>query len=272
LSAVQEEPKAASRGVEAVARAVDLLEALSEEDCGTGLVELGRRTGLHPSTTHRLLATLRASGYVRRDPDSGRYALGYGALKLSATMEQRTVRLKQAAKPYLERVHAVSGKSVDLFALARTQVIRLDRVCDQEAAWPAGPTPPGQKLPAHATAAGCVMYAFGGEEALERTLNENYLGSFTPRTVTDRKTLMKRCADARDQGWAVCREELVDRVSCVAAPIFDDTGEAIAAICVSGQTRQLQRVAPAADLGELVGRAGMEASRDFGFGGESVWS
>ena len=54
----------AGSSIQSVARALDLLEALSEDPLG--LVDLGRRTGLQPSTTHRMLATLKARGYVER--------------------------------------------------------------------------------------------------------------------------------------------------------------------------------------------------------------
>jgi DNA-binding IclR family transcriptional regulator len=263
--------KTVSRGVESVARAVDLLEALSEEDDGVGLVELGRRTGLHPSTTHRLLATLTASGYVRRDPESGLYALGYGTLKLSAIVERRSCRLREAMRPYLRRIHAVSGQTINLYGMAGAHIVLLDQILDNELNSAMASRSSSRELPAHATAAGRVIFAFTAPVEVEKKLNTTYLTSFTRRTLTNPRNLLERCDEARGQGWAVCREELVDSISCVAAPVFDRTGTAIAAMCVSGPTRRLQRVAAAEEIGELIGRAGIEASREIGYVGQSPW-
>ena len=84
--------------VQSLDRALDLLEALASTD-ELGVSEVAAKTGLVPSTAHRLLGTLVARGYAAQSPNSGRYLLGYKLLELTSGLQDRLHRLKTAARP-----------------------------------------------------------------------------------------------------------------------------------------------------------------------------
>ncbi|MGH7363653.1 MAG: helix-turn-helix domain-containing protein, partial [Candidatus Methylomirabilales bacterium] len=65
-----------ARLAQSLGRGLDILEAFIRERPELGVTELGVRLGLAKSTVHRLLATLRVRGYVRKNPRSGKYRLG----------------------------------------------------------------------------------------------------------------------------------------------------------------------------------------------------
>jgi DNA-binding IclR family transcriptional regulator len=90
----------ARQRVQSLDRALDLLEALSEAD-ELGVSELASRTGLVPSTAHRLLATLVARGYAAQNPATGRYLTGFKLLELTSGLQDRLGRLRAAARPHL---------------------------------------------------------------------------------------------------------------------------------------------------------------------------
>ena len=62
--------------IQAIERAVTLLNAFSADEPELGVTELASRVGLHKSTVHRFLVNLEAGGLVERNPRTGRYRLG----------------------------------------------------------------------------------------------------------------------------------------------------------------------------------------------------
>ena len=65
------------------------------------------------------------------------------------------------------------------------------------------------------------------------------LEHLTPRTVTTLPQLKKELERIRERGYAVDNEEAVDGLRCVAAPLFDHTGRAVAAFSVAGPATRL---------------------------------
>src|SRR5262245_58353083 len=89
----------ATRQVAAVQRAAAVLGVLADGgELGTN--ELARRTGLHPSSVSRLLATLADAGLVERVPASGRYRLGLRLVELGNAVLAR-LDLREVARPHL---------------------------------------------------------------------------------------------------------------------------------------------------------------------------
>jgi IclR family acetate operon transcriptional repressor len=253
--------------VESVARALDLLEALAEGD--VGLVELGRQTGLQPSTTHRLLATLRKRGYVRRCSDTGHYALGLRPMRLASAAAQNSRPLVDAVKPMMLRVHRVSGETTNLFSLEGSDVVYLDQLVDDSAERMASEF--GRALPAHATAAGKAILAFAAPDVAVEALGSGELERFTEHTIVGPRLLSLELAAIRKRGYALGSGEFASWATCIAAPIFDDANQPVAALSVSASTGRLKRVASAEELGELVGATAMDASFALGYEGPSRW-
>jgi len=107
--------------IQSVDRALDLLEALGEAE-ELRLSQLAARAGLTLSTTHRLLATLMARGYVAQHSDGGPYELSYRALTVAAPAARRTTALRATARACLERIRKVSGETANLAVFAGHRV------------------------------------------------------------------------------------------------------------------------------------------------------
>jgi DNA-binding IclR family transcriptional regulator len=234
--------------VQSIARALDALEVLAAQD-DVGLMELARRLDLAPSSAHRLLATLTLRGWVVQSPDSGRYGLSYRVLGLAARLHPRTARLRAAVRPYLERAHKVSGATANLVVLQGRDVVYLDQVG-------AGPqvgtfVEAGRSVPAHSAGAGKALMAQRPEDELPILRSPEPYERFTRRTITTAHELRRELARVRRRGFAVDDEEHEAGVTCVAAPVFDRTGEAVAAISVSGPADRM-RVVGLRELGDFL--------------------
>jgi DNA-binding IclR family transcriptional regulator len=214
----------ASGSIRSVVRALDALEVLAAAD-EIGLAEVARRLALPASTTHRLLATLAARGWVTQNPRTGRYLLSPRVLGIAARLHVRTAPLRAAARPYLERARKVSGATAQLAVLDGADVIYLEEVAAPDAG---GSAAPGQTAPAHAAAAGKVLLAQAADAEPRRELER-----------------------IRRRGYAVDDGELAADVACVAAPVFAASGGAVAAIGVCGAAARMRAVG-LRELGEFL--------------------
>src|SRR5690606_20237570 len=96
-------------------RVLAVLGCFSEEEPELGSADLTARTGLAPSTLHRLLAVLLERGLLVRMP-AHRYAVGARLLELGE-LSPLALRLRERAIPHLMRLYEVTGENVHLGVL-----------------------------------------------------------------------------------------------------------------------------------------------------------
>ena len=89
--------------VQSIDRVLDILETLSATPTGLSLSDLASATSLHASTAHRLLSALANRGYVRKDPDNGKYRLTLRLYEISRRVSM-VLDLFSASKPMLEKL------------------------------------------------------------------------------------------------------------------------------------------------------------------------
>jgi DNA-binding IclR family transcriptional regulator len=224
------------RNVQSADRALAILVAFSEERPELGVSELARELGMHKSTASRLLATLEARGLVRRVGD--RYAPGPELVRLGA-VAGRGASLLEAARPALVRLADDTRETVNLAVRRGDSVLNVHQVGSAHFVGLRDWT--GLTTPLHATGNGKVLLAWGGAPLPAEP------GALTRRTIVGEGELRAELERTRRRGWAQAVEELEEGLNSVAAPIFDVSGECVAAVSVAGPTyrlppRQLGRV------------------------------
>jgi IclR family acetate operon transcriptional repressor len=244
-----------------VSRAFTLLEALALRD-ESGLVELARNASLHPSTAHRLLASLIDCGYATQSPATGRYRLSRKVLELARGSRALDADLRALARGHLEVIRAAVDETTNLVALEGMSAIYVDQVESGHAVRLFAE--PGRRVPAHASAAGKAMLAFQEALVLDRLYASEPWQSLTSRTFTTAASLHDELAMVRARGYAVDNGEYEEGVSCVGAPVFDAEGLACAAISISAPSTRLERCG-LGELGSLLARHAGEISRGLGY-------
>ena len=238
----------AQQRVQSLDRALDLLEALAAAD-ELGVSEIASRTGLVPSTAHRLLGTLVARGDAAQSPASGRYLLGYKLLELTSGLQDRLQRLRTAARPHLEAIQEETGETTNLVVLEGRDVVYIESVSGTRSV--RLHTEVGRSIPAHTSGAGKALLAWRDPTDVLTLLDGAPLAPSTPRTITTLPALQDDLAKIRRRGYSTDNEEHELGVACVATPIFDHAGLPVAAISISGPTPRILH-ADTADVAGLL--------------------
>ncbi len=224
--------------VQSVARALDLFSAIVRAPGSVGVTELSEASGLPVGTVHRLLKALLKKGYVRHDPLTRRYAVGYTAVELAARIREGG-GLVSDAEPYLRQLVELTGESANLAVLDAHAAVYVAHVASPRTVRMF--TKVGNRAPLHASGTGKILVANLPDEQRETMLRTLPLARHTPMTITDRKALRREFEAVRRLGYALDNGEFEEGVSCIAVPVWDVTEEVVAAVSVSGPASRLTR-------------------------------
>jgi IclR family acetate operon transcriptional repressor len=249
-----------TNGVRSVDKAIDIIEILSRERDGLALGQVAKRLGFNESTTHHLIATLKARGIVNQDRRTKVYRIGNRLVGLVNEF-LAGMDLRLAGDGPLRELRDLSGETSYLTVLQNQETVSLleltghrplqarrSRLFDQP--------------DLHATASGKVLAAYLPQEAYESLLTTLPLKEFTPNTITDLEALRAERETIRHRQYALDREEHVAGVSCVAAPVFAGYGECVATASVSYPTADPERTE---ELVQLVTAAARKISANLGY-------
>jgi len=234
----------APTGAQAIERALSVLSCFMGPEPELGISDISRRLDLTPSTAHRIVRALVGAGYLDQNPKTDRYYLGRSAILLGQ-VAQRAMGLDRAL-PVLEEVAARTEESVNFVVLQADYgvvTLRLDTAHALRFEQPVG-----TRVGLFCSASGKAMLAFhpDGAQALDR------LGRLTRRTehtITSRRALERELQEIRERGYSLDEQEGQLGVRCVAAPVLNPTGHAMAAIAVQVPTvrmakEELHRLGP----------------------------
>jgi IclR family acetate operon transcriptional repressor len=250
-------------------RGLRILELLAGDDAKAGLTltELGRALGMHRSTLFRFLATLRARGYIDRDPVTDRYRLGSRVLTIAGAF-LNNLDLRHVARPALQALCERTHELVHLATLDHGEVVTIERI---EGKHPVSlQTGVGARRPVYCTASGKAIVAYLPTETVDRILAQA-MPAYTPRTITSPAAMHEHLAEVRRLGYAIDDEERIEGVRCAAAPVFGHDGSVVGAISVAApiQRTPLDRLR---QLGEEARVTADAISRQLGYGGPNLSS
>ncbi|GAA2343439.1 IclR family transcriptional regulator [Saccharopolyspora halophila] len=208
-------------------RGLAVLSALA--DGPRTLDELAERLGVHKTTVMRLLRTLEAGRFVRRE-DAHRYRLGSTVFDLAhRALEDLDVR--DVARAHLQGLGERSGHTAHLAMLDEDQVVYIDKV---DSVHPVRMySRIGRRAPVHCTAVGKVLVADLPASRRQRLVQRIGYPRFTPNTIDSPERFRVELDRVHNQGYAVDRNEHEDFTHCVAAPIRNHRGEVVAAVSMS---------------------------------------
>jgi DNA-binding IclR family transcriptional regulator len=246
--------------VDAAAKALELLSAFSFREPRLSLADLATRTGIPRATAFRLLSTLEQSGFLAKV--HGAYQLGIKCFVLG-NIVAGGLDLRETARPHLAALGETTGETTQIAILDHWQVVYLERILSSRSVGYMR-SRAGAILPAYCTGLGKTLLAYKPEPEVRAWAATQKFAALTPNTITSAKRLLKELNAIREQGYGLDDQEREKGVSCIAAPIFNHTGEVVAAISVAGPTARMPRPLIGSDVAAAVVAAARAISIDLG--------
>ena len=220
--------------VQTIERVSLILDILGQSPQGISIRDLSTKIKLPKGTIHRLLSSLSYFGYVRQDSKTRDYFLGFRLMELGNLLLGQ-LDLRKEAEPFLRDLAEKTKETVHMVIMDRDEVVYIEKVETEQN--PSGlrmASRVGLRNPAHSSAVGKVLLSYLSERELNLLIQEKGLPKRTENTITDSIQLKEHLKTVRTQGCAVDDEENERGIRCVAAPICNETGRAVAAISISG--------------------------------------
>lgn len=219
--------------VPALERADLILTAISKKPGEYKLMDLCEATGINKSSMFSLLRTMETLAWVKKDENEA-YALGAGVSYYNTVFNESHKQNINLVEHFLKLASESArnvGETFQLSVLDRSEILYLAK--QEGASLVKLESSPGMRFPAHATAMGKMMLALLPVEELERRYPDRTLSPVTARTVTDWNEFLAVLAVIRKDGYAVDHEEVIQGICCVAAPVLDASGNAVASVSTS---------------------------------------
>jgi DNA-binding IclR family transcriptional regulator len=216
--------------LESLARGLAVLSSFSEEKPALSLTEISHNLKINKTTALRILSTLEALGYLRRDPDTKLYRPGLAVFRLGFIVLDG-LEVRQIASPYLKKLAQGVSETINLVVLDDSEVVYIDRFESRRPIYAHRAI--GTRLPVYCTATGKALLAFLSSAEVAEIVDKISWVKHTDTTVDSTPVLLRQLRQVRQSGFATNDGELVPELRAVAAPIFQSDGQVVAAVNIT---------------------------------------
>ena len=245
--------------VQALDKGLTLLRALARTERAT-LTEIALSAGMVPSTAHRMLNTMQRHGITTFEESTQHWMVGVEAFRIGSSFMRRT-NLVEASRGVMHDLMEESGETANMAIADDGDVVFINQVetNDPIRAF----FRPGTRGHMHASGIGKALLAELSRGEVEAILSRKGLPEFTAKTLTSPEALFANLAATRARGWSLDDEERALGMRCLAAAIFNEHGEVVAGVSISGPVVRLPD-ARLAELGARVRRAAVVITEKIG--------
>jgi DNA-binding IclR family transcriptional regulator len=228
-------PAPKTQSVPTLEKALQIVEALAVSKRGKTLSQLSRTLGLPKSSAHSILLTFEREGYLERDDLTGTYRVGPRLFEI-ANMAIGGVGLREQASPHLRRLKDKTGLTVHMAIPENDEAVLIERIEPEGrisvSTWI------GKRMGLHCTSLGKSLLINASDEEVARLVRPRML-RHNENTISSVNRLCREIENVRKLGYSLDDEEEELGIRCLGAPVLDRAGEVVAAISVTGDTRQI---------------------------------
>ncbi|NMM12969.1 MAG: IclR family transcriptional regulator [Rhodoferax sp.] len=222
--------------VQVIERMFMLIDVLASREEAISLKEISEKTGLHPSTTHRLLNDLATGRFVDRS-QPGCYRLGMRLLELGNLVKNR-LNVRDAALLPMRELHKLIQQPVNLSMRQGDEIVYIERAYSERSGMQVVRSI-GGRAPLHLTSVGKLFLAADDPQRVRAYATRTGLSGHTKNSLTQLPALERELSKVRQYGNAHDNEELELGVRCMAAGIYNDQGALVAGLSISSPAGRL---------------------------------
>ncbi len=230
-------PEVKAPTIQVLERCFALLDVLATYQDPVPLKTISEKTGLHPSTAHRILNDLTIGRFVDR-PAAGSYRLGMRLLELGNLVKAR-LDVREAALGPMRELHKLTHQPVNLSMRQGDEIVYIERTYSERSGMQVVRAI-GGRAPLHLTSVGKLFLAQDDSQRVRAYATRSGLAGHTRNSITDLPTLERELAKVLQYGTARDDEELELGVRCMAAAILDDQGRLVAGLSISSPADRLE--------------------------------
>ncbi len=222
--------------VQVIERLFAVMDVLASREDAISLKEISEKTGLHPSTTHRILNDLAIGRFVDR-PQSGSYRLGMRLLELGNLVKNR-LNVRDAALAPMHELHRLTQQPVNLSVRQGDEIVYVERAYSERSGMQVIRAI-GGRAPLHLTSVGKLFLAADDTPRVRAYATRTGLSGHTKNSLTQLPALERELTKVRRDAYANDNEELELGVRCMAAGIYDDQGKLVAGLSISAPAARM---------------------------------
>jgi IclR family transcriptional regulator, carbohydrate utilization repressor len=223
--------------IQVIERMFLLIDILASSQDAMSLKQISQKSGLHLSTTHRILNDL-ATGHFVEHPEPGAYRLGMRLLELGNLVKGR-LNVREAAVRPMQTLHKFIQQPVNLSLRQGDEITYVERAFSERSGMQVVRAI-GGRAPLHLTSVGKLFLASDDAQEVRSYAVRTGLAGHTKNSLTQLPQLERELAKVRQQGFARDNEELEMGVRCIAAGVFDDQSRLVAGLSISAPSERLR--------------------------------
>lgn len=217
-----------------VKKAMDILDCVVQNG-RMSIKDLSIQLGMPKSTVCRLAQTLQHSGYLEQNSATGEYFLSYKFFRIGYDILEK-LGIRDCVVPVIEKLSEVTQETVNFAVLDEAKVLYIEKI---ETSLIHTGIKVGSRAPLHCTASGKAMLASLPPEKLQTVLEKCVpFETFTEKTIVTVEALLEELEKCRNQGYALCKDEIANGVYAVGAVIRNCPGREAAALSIAGPSNR----------------------------------
>jgi IclR family KDG regulon transcriptional repressor len=212
-----------------IVRAIMIMETVALAQESVGVRQIGKMTGIHPTTVFRIARTLCKYGWLVQHADS-QYSIGMSAYWVGCQFNLNN-DLKEISLYTMQQLSDSTQQPVNLMVRQDNMSLLIQQTHSKNVF--SSMSMIGRKMPLYITGCGKVLLSGLTETMLGLIADSFNYHQYTLNTIHDRDKLLQQIKLVRETGLAKDDQEAIWGTCCIAVPIYDELGVIIAALSVS---------------------------------------